>query len=74
VFDSWESNRAVRYRSERGIPNDLGTAVTVQAMVFGNRDEHSGTGVSCAIGLAILDAESRFILHRVALRECLEIK
>lgn len=45
VFDSWESRRARRYREVRGIPDDLGTAVTVQAMVFGNRDEASGTGV-----------------------------
>jgi pyruvate,orthophosphate dikinase len=45
VFESWESERAVHYRSERGIAGDLGTAVTVQAMVFGNLDERSGTGV-----------------------------
>ncbi len=45
VFESWDSRRARRYRSSRGISDDLGTAVTVQAMVFGNRDEHSGTGV-----------------------------
>jgi pyruvate,orthophosphate dikinase len=45
VFDSWHSDRAVWYRNEREIPEDLGTAVTVQAMVFGNLDEKSGTGV-----------------------------
>jgi pyruvate,orthophosphate dikinase len=45
VFESWESDRAVHYRKDRGIANDLGTAVTVQAMVFGNLDERSGTGV-----------------------------
>lgn len=45
VFDSWNSRRAKRYRASRGIPDTLGTAVTVQAMVFGNRDEWSGTGV-----------------------------
>jgi pyruvate,orthophosphate dikinase len=45
VFDSWQSDRAVAYRAERGIPSDGGTAVTVQAMVFGNLDALSGTGV-----------------------------
>ncbi|HEV3054877.1 MAG TPA: PEP/pyruvate-binding domain-containing protein [Solirubrobacteraceae bacterium] len=45
VFDSWHSDRAVVYRRERQIPEDLGTAVTVQAMVFGNLDDRSGTGV-----------------------------
>jgi pyruvate,orthophosphate dikinase len=45
VFRSWHSPRAVAYRREEGIPDDLGTAATVQAMVFGNRNEVSGTGV-----------------------------
>ncbi|MGX7927136.1 pyruvate, phosphate dikinase [Tsuneonella sp. HG094] len=45
VFDSWNTRRAKRYRQHNNIPDDLGTAVTVQAMVFGNLDEHSGTGV-----------------------------
>ena len=45
VFDSWNSRRARRYRKHHGIPEDLGTAVTVQLMVFGNFDEQSGTGV-----------------------------
>jgi pyruvate,orthophosphate dikinase len=45
VFDSWQSDRAVAYRAERGIPDAGGTAVTVQAMVFGNLDDASGTGV-----------------------------
>lgn len=45
VFDSWNTRRARRYREHNGIPHDLGTAVTVQAMVFGNLDETSGTGV-----------------------------
>lgn len=45
VFASSRSRRAVAYRRRWGIPDDLGTAVTVQAMVFGNLDEHSGTGV-----------------------------
>jgi pyruvate, orthophosphate dikinase len=45
VFESWNSRRARRYREHHGISNDLGTAVTVQAMVFGNLDDLSGTGV-----------------------------
>jgi len=46
VFDSWDTPRARTYRSLHDIPDDLGTAVTVQAMVFGDRDEHSGAGVA----------------------------
>src|SRR4051812_32609264 len=45
VFRSWNSERAQAYRAVEGIPDDIGTAVTVQAMVFGNRGEGSGTGV-----------------------------
>ena len=45
VFESWNSRRARRYREHHGIAHDLGTAVTIQAMVFGNLDEQSGTGV-----------------------------
>lgn len=45
VFNSWNSRRARRYRSHHAIPDELGTAVTVQAMVFGNLDDRSGTGV-----------------------------
>ncbi|MDB6001735.1 MAG: pyruvate, phosphate dikinase [Rhizobacter sp.] len=45
VFRSWNSRRARRYRDHHGISHALGTAVTVQAMVFGNMDERSGTGV-----------------------------
>jgi pyruvate,orthophosphate dikinase len=45
VFSSWNSNRARAYRSHEGIPDDLGTGVTVQAMVFGNRGPDSGSGV-----------------------------
>jgi pyruvate,orthophosphate dikinase len=46
VFDSWNTDRARLYRRQERIPDDLGTAVTVIAMVFGNRGEHSGTGVA----------------------------
>ncbi|WP_196780964.1 pyruvate, phosphate dikinase [Nocardioides sambongensis] len=45
VFGSWQSPRAQVYRRSRGIGDDLGTAVTIQAMVFGNLDADSGTGV-----------------------------
>ncbi len=45
VFRSWNSERARTYRAKERIPDDLGTAVTVQAMVFGNRGADSGTGV-----------------------------
>ena len=45
VFGSWNSDRARTYRRREGIPDDLGTAVTVQAMIFGNRGADSATGV-----------------------------
>src|SRR5205085_2113725 len=45
VFRSWNGPRAVTYRVRERIPHDLGTAVNVQSMVFGNRDDNSGTGV-----------------------------
>ena len=46
VFDSWDSKRAVDYRRRESIPDDLGTAVNVQTMVFGNMGGDSGTGVA----------------------------
>ncbi len=46
VFDSWETPRAQYYRNMNQIPNDWGTAVNVQAMVYGNMGETSGTGVA----------------------------
>jgi pyruvate,orthophosphate dikinase len=46
VFDSWNTPRAVLYRRQERIPSDLGTAVNVVAMVFGNLDADSGTGVA----------------------------
>ena len=45
VFRSWSGKRAVDYRNAAGISDDLGTAVNVQTMVFGNLDGNSGTGV-----------------------------
>jgi len=46
VFDSWNTKRAQSYRRIHDIPDDLGTAVNIQAMVFGNMGETSGTGVA----------------------------
>src|SRR5207237_5810834 len=46
VFDSWDNPRAQVYRRAHGIPDDLGTAVNVVQMVFGNKGERSGTGVA----------------------------
>lgn len=46
VFGSWMNNRAIKYRELHGIPASWGTAVNVQAMVFGNRGETSATGVA----------------------------
>lgn len=45
VFRSWNNERAIIYRNLNNIPHDLGTAVNVQQMVFGNMGEDSGTGV-----------------------------
>jgi pyruvate, orthophosphate dikinase len=46
VFNSWMNERAIYYRQLNNIPEDWGTAVNVQAMVFGNMGENSGTGVA----------------------------
>jgi len=46
VFRSWNNDRAVLYRKLNGIPSNLGTAVNVQSMVFGNMGDTSGTGVA----------------------------
>jgi len=45
VFKSWNGKRAIDYRNAANIPHDLGTAVTIQTMVFGNLGEDSATGV-----------------------------
>jgi pyruvate, orthophosphate dikinase len=45
VFDSWDTPRAQVYRRVNAIPDDLGTAINVVQMVFGNKGENSGTGV-----------------------------
>lgn len=46
VFHSWNSERAQLYRRRERIPSDLGTAVNIQSMVFGNLSDDSGTGVA----------------------------
>ncbi|MCD4844822.1 MAG: pyruvate, phosphate dikinase [Methanosarcinales archaeon] len=46
VFDSWNNKRAITYRKINHIPDDWGTAVNVQCMVYGNMGENSGTGVA----------------------------
>jgi len=46
VFDSWDTPRAKVYRRANDIPDDIGTAVNVVQMVFGNKGDHSGTGVA----------------------------
>ena len=45
VWESWSGDRAVAYRDMEGLSHTMGTAVTVQSMVFGNLNERSGTGV-----------------------------
>ena len=46
VFNSWNAKRAIDYRRRANIPDDLGTAVNIQTMVFGNMGWNSGTGVA----------------------------
>ena len=46
VFESWNTRRAIDYRKLHDIPDSMGTAVNVVAMVFGNLGEDSGTGVT----------------------------
>ena len=46
VFRSWNGKRAIDYRNAAGIPHDLGTAVNIQTMVFGNMGDDSATGVA----------------------------
>ncbi len=45
VFESWNTRRAMDYRTNQGIPHDLGTAVNIVAMIYGNVDEESCSGV-----------------------------
>ena len=46
VFKSWNNKRAITYRNLNGIPHNIGTAVNIQTMVFGNMGDTSGTGVA----------------------------
>jgi len=61
VFKSWRTRRAVDYRKVHGIPDDLGTAVNVVAMVYGNLGDDSGTGVAftrdCRTGEKVLNGD-----------------
>jgi pyruvate,orthophosphate dikinase len=57
VFRSWKSKRAVDYRNATGIPHDLGTAVNIQTMVFGNMGEDCATGVAMSRNASTGDPE-----------------
>src|SRR5690349_4847625 len=61
VFRSWNTRRAADYRKVHGIPDDLGTAVSVVAMVYGNMGDDSGTGVAftrdCRTGEPVLNGD-----------------
>jgi pyruvate,orthophosphate dikinase len=57
VFRSWNGRRAVDYRKAAGIPHDLGTAVSIVTMVFGNMGDDSGTGVAFTRNPATGDKE-----------------
>jgi pyruvate,orthophosphate dikinase len=57
VFGSWNGRRAVDYRNAAGIPHDLGTAVNIVTMVFGNMGNDSGTGVAFTRNPATGDKE-----------------
>src|SRR5213592_1735924 len=61
VFKSWNTRRAADYRKVHGIPDDLGTAVNVVAMVYGNMGDDSGTGVAftrdCRTGEQVLNGD-----------------
>jgi pyruvate, orthophosphate dikinase len=61
VFKSWRTRRAADYRKVHGIPDDLGTAVNVVAMVYGNMGDDSGTGVAftrdCRTGAHVLNGD-----------------
>lgn len=46
VFDSWNNQRAIIYRKANGIPDELGTGVNIQSMVYGNKGDECGTGVA----------------------------
>jgi pyruvate,orthophosphate dikinase len=61
VFKSWRTKRAIDYRRVNGIPDDLGTAVNIVAMVYGNMGDDCGTGVAftrdCRTGERVLNGD-----------------
>jgi pyruvate,orthophosphate dikinase len=61
VFKSWRTRRAADYRRVNGIPDDLGTAVNIVAMVYGNMGDDCGTGVAftrdCSTGARVLNGD-----------------
>ncbi len=61
VFKSWRTRRAIDYRRVHGIPDDMGTAVNIVAMVYGNMGEDCGTGVAftrnCSTGERVLNGD-----------------
>ena len=61
VFKSWRTRRAIDYRRVHGIPDDMGTAVNIMAMVYGNMGEDCGTGVAftrdCRTGERVLNGD-----------------
>jgi pyruvate,orthophosphate dikinase len=61
VYKSWRTRRAIDYRRVHGIPDDMGTAVNIVAMVYGNTGEDSGTGVAftrdCRTGERVLNGD-----------------
>jgi pyruvate,orthophosphate dikinase len=65
VFKSWNGKRAVDYRNAAGIAHDLGTAVNIQTMVFGNMGENSATGVAMSrdAGTGEKELEGDFLVN-----------
>jgi pyruvate,orthophosphate dikinase len=82
VFRSWNGRRAKDYRRMEGIPDDLGTAVNVQTMVFGNKGDDSGTGVAFtrdpatgenrAYGDFLVDAQGEDVVAGIRVTEPLD--
>src|SRR6185503_9576509 len=82
VFGSWMNDRAIVYRRKYGIPHEWGTAVNVQAMVFGNTGENSGSGVAftrdpatgekCFYGEFLMNAQGEDVVAGIRTPEPLE--
>lgn len=81
VFSSWNNERAIEYRKIHNIPDDWGTAVTVQSMVFGNMGDDSATGVvftrdpstghSAITGEYLVNAQGEDVVAGIRTPECL---